>query len=74
MIAIGIRLHVACAAGGVSQLRPSEAFQEGVRSLLLLDQAPVSPFSQSHHQADQSDMRQEWTFVAFVVGLAALHK
>ncbi len=55
IVAIGIWLRVADAAGGRFQLWATKALQEGVWPLLLLQQAPVCPFPQSHHQAHQSD-------------------
>lgn len=55
IVAISIWLRVADAAGGHSQLRASKALHEGVWPLLLLQQTPVRPFPQSHHQAHQSD-------------------
>lgn len=58
IVAIGVWLCVADATGGHSQLRATKAFQEGVWPLLLLQQAPVCPFPQSHHQAHQSDNKK----------------
>lgn len=54
VVAIRIRLRVADAAGGQSELRASKALHEGVGPLLLLQQTPVSPFPQSYHQVHQS--------------------
>lgn len=61
IVAIGIWLCVADAARGRFQLRATKALQEGVWPLLLLQQAPVCPFPQSHHQAHQSDTHTQQT-------------
>ena len=54
VVAVGV-LRGAVAAGSHPQLRAPKALHEGVGPLLLLQQAPVRPFPQSHHQAHQSD-------------------
>lgn len=59
IVAIGIRLRIAGAAGGHSQLRATKTLQEGVWPLLLLQQTPVRPFPQPHHQTHQSDTQKQ---------------
>lgn len=58
-VAIGVRLHVAGTAGSQSEFGTSEALHEGVGPLLLLQQTPVSPFPQPHHQVYQSVTKAE---------------
>lgn len=55
VVSVGIRLCVAGAARGCSELWTTKTLKERVWTLLLLHQAPVCPLPQSHHQAHQSD-------------------
>lgn len=63
-VAIGVWLRVADAAGSQSELGASEALHEGVGPFLLLQQTPVSPFPQPHHQVHQSAAKTENIFIS----------
>lgn len=63
IVAIDIWLRVAVATGGGFQLRATKALQERVGSFFLLQQTPVCPLPQSHHQIHQSAAEQKHVFL-----------